>query len=136
MNTHSPWVAIVDDEEAIRRALLRLMRSAGVAARAFASGAEFLAALPAGKPYCVVLDLHMPGMSGFDVLAALATEGAGIWPIVVTGQHSDETRARTMLARPLCYLLKPMNDQLLLDAIGLALRHQRGAQSGAAGDGA
>jgi FixJ family two-component response regulator len=115
-----PWVAVVDDEEPIRRALLRLLRSAGIRARAFASGAEFLASLPTSQPYCVVLDLNMPEMSGFDVLLSLKQSSAQIGVIVVTGHHLADIQARAMLAKPLAYLRKPMNDQILIDAIGLA----------------
>ncbi len=115
-----PWVAVVDDEEPIRRALLRLLRSAGIRARAFVSGADFLASLNASQPYCVVLDLNMPEMSGFDVLLSLKQSSAQIGVVVITGHHSADIQARAMLAKPLAYLRKPMNDQALIDAIGLA----------------
>lgn len=120
MNTQSPWVALLDDEAAIRRALLRLMRSAGIAARAFDSGAALLDALADGAPCCVVLDLHMAAMPGLAVLAALAERAPQVGVIVVTGQHTAELQARAMRHRPLAYLRKPMNDQQLLDAIGRA----------------
>lgn len=116
----SPWIAVIDDEQAVRRALLRLMRSIGIEAQAFACGAEFLASLQVRKPFCVVLDLHMPHMSGFEVQARLLQEAPDIQVIVVTGQHSCEVRTRAMLTKPIAYLLKPMNDQALLDAIALA----------------
>jgi FixJ family two-component response regulator len=122
MNTQLPWVAIVDDDLAVRRALLRLLRSAGIEACALASGGEFFAALQPPLPYCVVLDLHMPQMSGYDVLARFAAQGQGIPVIVMTGQHTAESQACVMLASPLCYLQKPISDQLLLDAIALARR--------------
>lgn len=126
MDTISPWVAVVDDEAAIRRALLRLLRSAGIAARAYASGAELLAELQSGDgperpiPYCVVLDLHMPGMSGFELQERLAVLLPHTGVIAVTGHHSAETRARVLRANPVAYMLKPMNDQLLLDALTAA----------------
>lgn len=96
---------------------MRLLRSAGLQGRAFASGAEFLAELEVSWPYCVVLDLHMPGMSGFEVQAHLARLAPEISVIVATGQHSPDNEARVRRHRPLAYLHKPMNDQLLLDAI-------------------
>jgi FixJ family two-component response regulator len=123
MDTTLPWVAIVDDEEAIRRALLRLMRSADIAAKAFASGAELtehLALLPAAAPCCVVLDLHMPGMGGLELQARLAELAPGAGVIVMTGHSTPEERARALQHQPLAYLLKPVNDQLLLDAIAAA----------------
>lgn len=112
---------MIDDEAAIRRALLRLMRSAGIRARAFASGAEFLAHLAQDVPVCVVLDLYMPGMSGFELQVKLAELAPGMGIVVTTGHHSAEVQARAMLTRPLAYLLKPMNDQLLLDAVAAAI---------------
>ena len=117
MDTHFPWIAVVDDEEPVRRALLRLLRSAGLEGRAFASGADFLDALACGWPYCVVLDLHMPGMTGFEVLAHLAQVAPEIGVIVATGQHSAELQARVQRHRPLAYLQKPLDDHLLLAAI-------------------
>ena len=120
MDTLLPWVAIVDDEEAIRRALLRLMRSAGVAARAFASGAELIALLPATAPCCVVLDIHMPGMNGLELQARLAELAPAAGVIVMTGHHTPEEQARALQQRARAYLLKPVNDQLLLDTIAAA----------------
>lgn len=120
MDTSHTWVAIVDDEAAIRRALLRLMRAAGVPARAFASGAELLAALPAGRPCCALLDLHMPGMSGLDLQARLAALAPATGVILMTGQHTAEQQARALRRRPLAYLLKPVDERALLDAIALA----------------
>jgi FixJ family two-component response regulator len=120
MDTLLPWVAIVDDEEAIRRALLRLMRSAGIPARAFAGGAELLALLPHTLPCCVVLDIHMPGMNGLELQARLAELAPAAGVVVMTGNHTPEEQARALQHRPLAYLLKPVNDQLLLDAIAAA----------------
>ncbi len=111
----------MDDEEPIRRALLRLMRSAGIAAQAFASGEEFLNSLQHGQPDCVILDLHMPDTTGFEVQARLQKDWPEVAVIVVTGHHSVETQARAMQCRPAAYLLKPMNDSTLLDAISSAL---------------
>ncbi len=120
MKTFSPWIALIDDEESIRRALMRLLNSAGLEARSFASGALFIASQQTSKPYCVVLDLHMPVMSGFEVHAWLAKNSPEIPVIVVTGHHSTEICARAHIHKPLAYLQKPMNDQTLLDAIALA----------------
>ncbi|MES2015471.1 MAG: response regulator [Pseudomonadota bacterium] len=120
MDTNSHWVAVVDDEEPIRRALIRLLKSAGIKGKPFASGPEFLASLAASKPYCVILDLHMSGMSGFEVQAELAHVAPDIGVIVATGHHSQDVQARVLRLHPVAYLLKPMNDQLLLDAIRVA----------------
>jgi FixJ family two-component response regulator len=131
MDISSPWVAVVDDEESVRCALYRLLRSAGIAARTFAGGGVFLKALagsgphgaPCGEPFCVVLDLHMPGLSGLEVLTWLARDAPAIPVIVITGDDSALLRQQAMRSNPLAYLNKPMSDQSLLDVVMLAARH-------------
>ena len=98
MSKTRPLVAIVDDEEPIRKALTRLLRSAGLDVESFPSGGDFLASLPNHRPDCVVLDLHMPVVSGFDVQTRLADSGVPV--VIITGHDSDETRARALAGRP------------------------------------
>jgi FixJ family two-component response regulator len=114
-------VGIVDDDSSVRKALTRLMRSAGLDVATFASGAEFLEFVQTGEPDCVVLDLHMPGINGFDVLAELAAAGSPLPVIVITGHDSEDAHARAMAANPAAYLTKPVNDQTLLDVISTAI---------------
>lgn len=116
------WVAVIDDEESVRRAVTRLLRMDGLAVRDFATGAAFLTALQGSRPACVILDLHMPDLSGFDVQARLAQDAPGIPVIIITGLDSPETRRRAMAAEPSAYLLKPMHAGALLDAV----RHSLG----------
>jgi FixJ family two-component response regulator len=122
-NTRS-LIAIVDDEEPIRKALRRLLRSAGLDVETFQSGVEFLESLATRRPDCVVLDLHMPSMTGFEVQAQLAESGATVPVVIITGHDSDETRERALAGQPAAYLRKPVNDQVLLGAIELALSHK------------
>jgi FixJ family two-component response regulator len=112
-------VAIVDDEEPIRKALTRLLRSAGVDVESFPSGHEFLESLPDHQPDCVVLDLHMPVVNGFEVQDRLVEFGVPV--VIITGHDSDETRGKALAGHPAAYLRKPVNDQVLLDAIQLAM---------------
>jgi FixJ family two-component response regulator len=119
--TTIPWVAIVDDEEPIRRALLRLLDSVGLDARAFASGLDLFDALAPHPPYCVVLDLQMPVIDGHQVQARLAALAPQVRVIGVTGQHSAETQARVLQYPHALYLRKPMPEHGLLEAIGSAL---------------
>jgi FixJ family two-component response regulator len=116
-------ITIVDDEEPIRKALRRLLRSAGMDVETFPSGVEFFDSLATRRPDCVVLDLHMPVMNGFEVLAQLAESGMNLPVVVITGHDSDETRQLALAGLPVAYLRKPVNDQALLDAIAVALRH-------------
>ena len=123
MNKPRPLIAVVDDEEAIRKALTRLLRSAGLDVETFPSGVEFLESIPTHRPDCVVLDLHLPNMDGFEVQNRLSRTTRPVPVVIITGHDSTETRDRALAGRPLAYLRKPVNDQTLLDAIELALSH-------------
>ena len=114
-------VAIVDDEESVRRALGRLVRMAGFDVQTFASGADFLHSLGRTSPQCVVLDLHMPRMSGFDVQSALVEARANVPVIIITGDDSAEIRQQTLTRGAKAYLRKPVDEAMLLDAIQSAI---------------
>ena len=118
---HIPSIAVVDDEVSVRRAFVRLLRSAGMNARAFASGAEFLASLPTHAPDCVVLDLNMPGLSGFEMQGRLAQAWPRVAVIVVTGHHTTASEAQAQAKHPVAYLQKPVDEQLLFAAIARAV---------------
>jgi FixJ family two-component response regulator len=113
-------VAVVDDEEAVRIALRRLLRSAGLDVETFSSGAEFLESMKGHQPDCVVLDLHMPQLGGFAVQARLAEAGIRLPTVVITGHDTDEARARALAGGAAAYLRKPVDDQALLAAIEAA----------------
>jgi FixJ family two-component response regulator len=117
-----PWVAIVDDEEGIRKALRRLLRASGLDAESYANGQEFLDAAAAQRPDCVVLDLHMPGMSGLQVLRRLKAAGQRLSIVVITAHDEPETRDQCIDAGACAYLRKPLEDRLLLNAISAAMR--------------
>jgi FixJ family two-component response regulator len=119
-----PLIAIVDDDESVLRALKRLLRSAGLRVEAFGGGEEFLASLSDHRPDCVVLDIHMPGVTGFDVQARLAEFDPTLPVVIITGYDSPETRDRVLAGGAVSYLRKPIGDQKLLDAITEALRPQ------------
>jgi len=116
-----PLIAVVDDEAPIRKALTRLLHSAGFTVETFPSGVEFMEFVKPHRADCVLLDLHMAFMDGFEVQAWLRETDNSIPVIVVTGHDSSETRERAMAGRPAAYLRKPVDDQTLLDAIELAL---------------
>ena len=117
-----PSVAIVDDEEGIRKALSRLLRASGLEAESYANGQEFLDAAAEHRPDCVVLDLHMPGMSGLQVLRKLKAAGQRLSIVVITAHDEPETRERCIDAGACAYLRKPLEDRLLLNAISAAMR--------------
>jgi two-component system, LuxR family, response regulator FixJ len=115
-----PHVAVVDDEEPIRKALMRLMRSAGLSVETFGSGPEFLKSLETRLPDCVVLDLHMPQMNGFTVQEQLAQKHAALPVIIFTGHDLPHARERAMAGGASAFLRKPVHDSTLLGAISAA----------------
>lgn len=121
MGTPDRVIAVVDDEEPVRRALLRLLRAEGLQGVGFGSGAEFLTALPAATPSCVVLDLHMHGLSGLEVQRQLAHAWPNLPVIIVTGRHTAESEAQARACHPAAYLRKPLDGSTLLGAIRTAL---------------
>ena len=107
----------MDDEDAIRRAFARLFRSAGVEVETYPSGGEFLDSLASRSHDCVVLDLHMPRLNGFDVQARLALLGSRIPVIATTGHDTEETHDRAMKGGAAAYLRKPIDEDVLLETI-------------------
>jgi FixJ family two-component response regulator len=123
-----PLISIVDDDLSVRRALRRLVRSAGYSVETFASAREFLDSLPSGRTACLVLDIHLEGMSGFELQEQMAADAAPIPVIFITAQDDAATRERARQTSACAYLRKPFDEQVLLAAIGRAIGvdgHQR-----------
>lgn len=118
-----PLIAVVDDDPFVRKALERLLRSAGFSVEGFASGAEFLCSADDHQPDCVVLDLHMPDLSGFEVQSRLACTHGGVPVVVITGHDTPESRTRALGSGAKAYLPKPVDDETLLKAINGAMIH-------------
>jgi len=121
MGSIVPYVAIVDDEEPVRKALKRLLRASGLDAESYASGKDFLEASALREPDCVLLDLHMPRMSGLQVLRALQGARRALPIIVITAHDAPETREQCLAAGATAYLRKPLEEHELLDTITAAL---------------
>ena len=116
-----PYVAIVDDEEPVRKALKRLLRASGLDAESFATGKDFLEAAAQREPDCVLLDLHMPRMSGLQVLCTLQAARRILPIVVITAHDAPETREQCLAAGATAYLRKPLEEGDLLDTITAAL---------------
>lgn len=114
-------IAVVDDEASVRVALQRLIRSAGLGVETFSSGTEMLEFMQTRRPDCIVLDLHMPGENGFDVQARMACSGIQVPVVVITGHDTPESSARALAGGAAAYLLKPVDDRVLLNAIAAAI---------------
>ena len=116
-----PLIAVVDDEESVRKSLRRLLVASELDATVYASGQEFLESLGARQPDCLVLDLQMPGLTGLEVQRALAGARVRFPTIIITAHDEPETRARCLAAGAVAYLCKPLHDEFLLDAITTAV---------------
>ena len=121
MEKSRPLVAVVDDEDAIRKALKRLLRSAGISVECYASGPEFLQSLSAHRPDCLVLDIRMQGMTGFDVQARLKAAHVTVPIIFITAIDGPDDQVRAMRAGAAAVLRKPFGDEALLEAIAAAV---------------
>ena len=115
-------VVVVDDEESVREAVSRLLRAAGLTARAFASAEDFLISGLLNTTGCVIADIRMPGMSGLDLLAQLNAGHCPIPTILITA-HGDETlRMRAMRAGAVKFLAKPIDGETLLASVHAAMQ--------------
>ncbi|HEV7328486.1 MAG TPA: response regulator [Bosea sp. (in: a-proteobacteria)] len=126
------FVYVVDDDPAIRRSLERLLDAAGFRVTSFATPAAFLGVADNLAMGCVMLDLRMPKMDGFEVLARLAQLNPDLPVIVITAQGDVPTAVRTMKAGAVDFIEKPYSDDALIAAIEAALN--TGAAKGRAGD--
>jgi FixJ family two-component response regulator len=115
----SMFIVIIDDEESVRTGLRRLCVSLGLRASVYASGSEFLDSLAAGAdpPHCLLLDAHMPHMSGLEVQRHLVDAGLNVPTIVYTADDAPEAEARFVAAGVSAYLRKPIAGDELLTAI-------------------
>jgi FixJ family two-component response regulator len=115
-------ISIADDYESVREGLVGLMQSHGYAAQAFESGASFLGSERLGRTDCLITDMHMPGMTGLELVGRLAASGALAPTILITARHDLGVRQRALDAGVLCYLAKPFREDDLLKCIHSALK--------------
>ena len=120
MPRRTPFIAIVDDEESVRKSLCRLFTAVGWESVAYRSGQEFLTSLNERLPDCILLDLQMPGLTGFDVQAQLIRNGSSIPLIVLTG-YDEAGNLGQRLTEGTIILRKPVHDDTLLCAVRQAL---------------
>jgi FixJ family two-component response regulator len=125
MNQPEPIVFVVDDDESFRRGLERLLRSVGLNVKTFASAQEFMRCPPPNGPSGLVLDVRMPGMSGLELQQELVAAGLSMPIIFLTGYATVPISVRALKTGAIDFLQKPIEDQLLLDAIHQALERDR-----------
>jgi FixJ family two-component response regulator len=118
-------IVVVDDDDSIRRALLRVLNAAGYRAEAFASAESLLASGAAGQANCVVLDIHLPGLSGFELRRELVRSGAPQPPVIfITGYDGPGARAQAEALGAAAYLPKPFSGRALVEAVARAIERR------------
>jgi FixJ family two-component response regulator len=124
--SESAVITIVDDDESVREALKSLIRSVGFKAETFASGEEFLNSDRLRDTACLILDVQMPGISGFELQNRLASLQNRVPVVFITAHGNEEDRKRALQAGAVDFLRKPFSEEALLDAVHSALETPQG----------
>jgi two-component system response regulator FixJ len=130
---HEPTVFIVDDDQGVREYLQWLVESVGLRAESFPTAREFLDAYDPTTPGCLVLDVRLPGLSGFDLQAELSKRNIALPIIMMTGYAEVPMAVRALKAGAHDFIQKPLDGQLLLDRIQQAIEADQGARQAHAG---
>jgi FixJ family two-component response regulator len=123
LDSEEPIVFAIDDDASMREALSRLFRSIGMRANTFSSAEQFLAFKRPDAPAALVLDVRLPGLSGLELQREL--NGSGLPIIYITGHGDIPMSVEAMKAGAAEFLTKPFRDQVLLDAIAVAIKRDR-----------
>ena len=115
-------VMIVDDDESVRKAARRLIKSYGFAVETFVSADDYLASGRLSATACLVLDVQMPGLNGLELQGRLIAEGHEVPTIFITALNDENARAQALKAGALAYLVKPFEETDLLNSINAALQ--------------
>jgi FixJ family two-component response regulator len=117
-----PKIVVVDDDAGMNRALERLLKVAGFLPVTYSSGEALLESKDAAGAACLILDIHLPGLSGFDLHRRMLDGGIRVPVIFVTAYDDDSSRARARQAGAIAYFTKPFQRPHLLGAIARAMR--------------
>jgi two-component system, LuxR family, response regulator FixJ len=125
----SPLIAIIDDDNAVRRSLVEVLTTYGFAIAEFSSGADFLESGPKTSPDCILLDIRMPGMDGLEVQRRLKRKHESIPVIFITGHGDIPLAVRAMREGAFDFVEKPVRDDVLTMSIESALERTHRQQS-------
>ncbi|MBS0532321.1 MAG: response regulator transcription factor [Proteobacteria bacterium] len=128
--TSDAAVFVVDDDLSVREALKLILRIEGYAAQTFGDGTSFLEAVRRTSPACVILDLHLPGDCGLDILRKLALERFDSPILVISGRADIATAVEAMKFGALDFLEKPFSSEVIIDRVRAAVRVWREAHDG------
>ena len=119
--SNASLIAIVEDDQFFRGSMRRLIRSLGYPVEAFPSAADFLASRRLDETACLIADIQMPGMTGVELHARLIEAGHKIPTILVTAYPDEARQVRALKGEIVCYLLKPFDDNDLMDCVRKAV---------------
>ena len=117
-----PVISIVDDDQSMRDATSRLVRSLGFAVATFASAEDFLESARVDDTSCLITDVQMPGLSGVELQSRLIADGRHMPIIGVTAHPEESIRTQMMEAGAVGFLSKPFNDECLINCLATALK--------------
>jgi len=117
MPVEEEQIYILDDDESVRRSLKLLMVSYGFAVDVFSSAEEFFSDVPNNAPGCLILDIHLPGFSGWDTMQKLIKTGYNLPVIVITADKNEVFKERALKAGAVGFLQKPFEDHYLLHMV-------------------
>jgi FixJ family two-component response regulator len=118
-------VAVIDDDTSVLDGFQRLLNASGLDAEIYTSAEEYLARRADSTALCLILDIHLDGISGVELRRRLSAVGSAVPVIFVTGRDDAETRREATLAGCVSYLCKPVPSRALLEAIEAALARPR-----------
>lgn len=118
-------IYVIDDDESVRKAFKRLLRSVNLDVETFSSAEEFLKGQKPNKNSCIIIDIRMPGLTGFDLQRKLNDQGVGIPVIVISASDDAQIREQARELGAVAFFRKPIDDQALLDAISWATAQRR-----------
>lgn len=118
-------IAILDDDQSVRTAIGRVLRMSDMTVDAYGTSLELFDAIAEKSPDCLVLDLQMPGMNGFDVMKYLDRRGVHVPTVVITAEDEPASRENCLVAGATAYLRKPLDADVLLKTIGEAVAARR-----------
>jgi FixJ family two-component response regulator len=121
-----PVISIVDDDESVRVATRRLVKSLGFVGHAFASATEFLQSPHLSDTSCVIVDVQMPGMSGVELQSLLIAKGNRTPMIFITAFPDERIRTRVLESGAIGFLSKPCDGPTLIRCLDAALKRHRG----------
>ena len=117
-----PLISVVDDDDSVRESLQRLLRSAGFAVQVFARAEEFSKSAHLHETRCLILDVRMPAMDGFELFRELRNSHSGLPVVFITAHGNEAARSQALNEGAIDYLYKPVSEEALLRAIETALR--------------